>query len=289
MSYTLSESFYDLTVEEVIKVNFITEHIFTLTMITLTIVLVESILRKEQGPTITLLWLLLIILIPYVSIPIYLIFGARKIKKISQKKSMLYLKRKTHFKHKTQKLSDLTMRLLESTGAPSSTENNEIKIMDSGEKAFHSLIERIRSAQHSISISTFIFKCDDVGKKIINELINKASNDKIKIRILIDSVGSFYFHKIIARKMKKAGIELRFFLPIFESILRGRANLRNHRKLILIDDKHALIGGMNISSTYLGPKTNLQRWVDLNIEVSGNCVADLRTIFEADWSFSDKK
>jgi cardiolipin synthase len=89
--------------------------------------------------------------------------------------------------------------------------------------------------------------------------------------------------------MKKAGIELRFFLPIVESILRGRANLRNHRKLILIDNKHALIGGMNISSTYLGPKINLKRWVDLNIEVSGNCVADLRTIFEADWSFSDKK
>jgi phosphatidylserine/phosphatidylglycerophosphate/cardiolipin synthase-like enzyme len=46
---------------------------------------------------------------------------------------------------------------------------------------------------------------------------------------------------------------------------------------------------MNISSTYLGPTKNIKRWVDLNLEVSGNCVGDLRTIFEADWSFSQKK
>lgn len=269
--------------------NFITEHILSIVTLISIIILVESLLRKEQGPTITLLWLFLIVLIPYISIPIYLIFGARKIKKISEKKSKLYERKKVPFLESPKKITEMTQKLLEATGAPKTTSQNSVEIVDSGEIAFNLLIERIRQAKTSISISTFIFKCDDVGKGIIRELIEKIRKDKIKIRILVDSVGSFYFHKILSQKMKDEGIEIRFFLPVFESILRGRANLRNHRKLIIIDETFALIGGMNISNTYLGPTKDIKRWVDLNLEVSGNCVGDLRTIFEADWSFSQKK
>ena len=269
--------------------NFIIEHILSFITLVLIIILAESLLRKEQGPTITLLWLFLIILIPYVAIPIYLIFGARKIQKISEKKSKLYVKKTLPHLKNPQNIAELIQKLLESTGAPSSTQTNNVALIDNGEKAFKILTERIRNAQKSISISTFIFTCDDVGKGIIRELLNKVQKDKIKIRILIDSVGSFYFHKFLAKKMKEAGIELRFFLPVFESIIRGRANLRNHRKLILIDDTCAFLGGMNISTNYLGPTQDPKRWVDLNLEVSGNCVTDLRTIFEADWAFSSKK
>jgi cardiolipin synthase len=268
--------------------NFITEHILSIVTLISIIILVESLLRKEQGPTITLLWLFLIVLIPYVAIPIYLIFGARKIKKISEKKSKLYERKKIQLE-RSNKITEMTQNLLLATGAPTLTSGNSVQIIDDGEKAFKLISENIRQAKTSISISTFIFKCDDVGKEIIKELIKKIKKDKIKIRILVDSVGSFYFHKILSRKMKEEGIEIRFFLPVLESILRGRANLRNHRKLMIFDETFALIGGMNISSTYLGPTKNIKRWVDLNLEVSGNCVGDLRTIFEADWSFSQKK
>jgi cardiolipin synthase len=249
----------------------------------------ESLLRKEQGPTITLLWLILIILIPYIAIPIYLIFGSRKIKKISEKKLKLYKKSKKIRFYNPKNIEELTQNLLLNTGAPHSTKNNNVELVDNGEKAFELLVKRIRSAKNSIFISTFIFHCDEVGKIIIEELIEKIKKDKITIRILVDSVGSFYFHKILARKIKEAGIELRFFLPVFESIIRGKANLRNHRKLILIDDTYAFLGGMNISKKYLGPTHTIERWVDLNLEVSGDCVDDLKTIFDADWSFSSKK
>jgi cardiolipin synthase len=269
--------------------NFKVEHILSIITLVFIIVLVESLLRKEQGPTITILWLFLIILIPYVAIPIYLIFGTRKIQNISKKKSKLYAKKTPPFIKNPQSISELIQKLLESTGAPPSTRTNNVDLIDNGEKAFETLTTRIRNAQTSISISTFIFTCDDVGKGIIKELLKKIQKDKIQIRILVDSVGSFYFHKLIAKKIKKSGIELRFFLPVLESIIRGRANLRNHRKLILIDDKYAFLGGMNISTNYLGPTQDPKRWVDLNLEVSGNCVEDLRTIFEADWSFSSKK
>lgn len=279
----------DPRLEKVVKMNFITEHILSLVTFVLIIILVESLLRKEQGPTITLLWLFLIVLIPYIAIPIYLIFGARKIKKISEKKSKLYAKKILPNFNNPQNIVELTQKLLESTGAPPSSNTNNVIVIDNGEKAFKILVEHIRNARKSIYISTFIFHCDDVGRRVIKELIQKIEKDKIKIRVLIDSVGSFYFHKMLAKKIKKAGIELRFFLPVFESIIRGRANLRNHRKLILIDDTCAFLGGMNISTNYLGPTQDPKRWVDLNLEVSGNCVEDLRTIFEADWAFSSKK
>lgn len=179
--------------------NFITEHILSIVTLLSIIVLVESLLRKEQGPTITLLWLFLIVLIPYVAIPIYLIFGARKIKKISEKNPN-YTKEKKIPLERSNKITEMTQNLLQATGAPTLTSGNSVEIIDDGEKAFNLISERIRNAKTSISISTFIFKCDDVGKEIIKELIKKIKKDKIKIRILVDSVGSFYFHKILSQK-----------------------------------------------------------------------------------------
>jgi cardiolipin synthase A/B len=75
-------------------------------------------------------------------------------------------------------------------------------------------------------------------------------------------------------------------MPVLHIPFRGRANLRNHRKIVVIDDRRAIIGGMNLSGDYMGPTPDPKRWRDLSLLIEGPAVADLADLFRSDWRFA---
>jgi cardiolipin synthase len=90
-------------------------------------------------------------------------------------------------------------------------------------------------------------------------------------------------------ELEKAGGKIERFMPVLPLSTRGRANLRNHRKLAIFDGKRAIIGGRNIGREYMGPVSARKRWKDLSLLIEGPAVIQLATIFEADWTFACAK
>jgi cardiolipin synthase len=86
----------------------------------------------------------------------------------------------------------------------------------------------------------------------------------------------------------EAGGRAAFFMPMIHWPFRGRANLRNHRKMIICDNQTAIIGGMNIASEYMGPKESVVRWQDLSLLVQGPVIDHITDIFKSDWKFASK-
>lgn len=148
-------------------------------------------------------------------------------------------------------------------GTTSSLSKN-VALVYSGEDYFSRLEQIILDAKTEIHIHTYIFEYDNIGKKIISALKEAASRN-VKIFILLDGFGSFSFPHNVINELKKIGIEIRFFSPVFSanSLYIGR---RLHHKVVVADKKIALIGGINIASKYYGTD-KVAPWLDYAVQV----------------------
>ncbi|MFA5453728.1 MAG: phospholipase D-like domain-containing protein [Sulfurimonas sp.] len=228
----------------------------------LIVAILIHMLYHRRSPSAIIAWILSIILIPYLSVPLYLIIGLRK-RKNRYKKSSLKLKNQPN------------------------DQNRRFEIYTDSTKAYEAFMECIENAKSSIYISTYIFEYDKVTKEIIKALIKKA-NEGLEIKILIDSLGSIvlYLTQFRLRELKKAGVEIEFFMPIFQMPFRNYINLRNHRKIYIFDNEKVLSGGANLSDEYLGPVFCKKRWEDIMFLIEGSSVEQYFEIFASDWFYA---
>ncbi|NDP26367.1 MAG: hypothetical protein GZ087_02910 [Flavobacterium sp.] len=145
-----------------------------------------------------------------------------------------------------------------------------IKLIHSGEDYFSRLESLILDAQSEIHIQIYIFEYDSTGKKII-EALKKAASRNVKINILLDGFGSLSFPKEAINDLKKIGIVIRIFSPFFSanSLYIGR---RLHHKIVVVDAKTTLIGGINIADKYRGSK-EIAPWLDFAVEINAENIA----------------
>lgn len=153
--------------------------------------------------------------------------------------------------------------------ATSSTNDNVI-LVHSGEDYFTRLEQMILDAKTEIHIQTYIFDYDTIGKKIISA-VQVAALRNVKIYILLDGFGSFSFPEVVINDLKKIGVHLRFFSPLFSanSLYIGR---RLHHKIVVSDGKKALIGGINIADKYHGPPPTAP-WLDYAVIINDENIA----------------
>ncbi len=250
----------------------------------LALALLSHILRERRSPTSTLAWLMAIIFVPYLGVPLYLIFGGRKMLSKAEAKPNLAQKNR-------KPLNNFHMgntRLFEpGNGIFTPSAGNRITLLPEGEQAFQTLIELIRKARHSVHIATFILGKDETGAAILHALAEKASQG-LNVCLLLDALGSVRISKKFLSPLIAAGGQVAFFMPMLHLPFRGRANLRNHRKMVICDHKTAIIGGMNLASEYMGPRAAPGRWRDLSLQVQGSVVDHISDIFLSDWKFASK-
>lgn len=258
------------------------EHLLSIFNFFLTLTFVSFILRSKKPPGNTWAWLLFIIVAPYIGIPFYLIFSSRKFHTKFEKKE------KTLFPGLTRKRADTIEEILEQLGAPAAKFNSETKIISEGENAYAAVAELISSAQFTIHLVTFIFSNDTVGRSIL-ELLEKKVAQGVKVRILLDSFGSTWVRHPSFKKFKALGGEIGYFMPLLHLPLQGRYNLRNHRKILIVDSHKAILGGMNVANEYMGPKKDDTRWIDIGLRICGESAYDLDRIFVQDWKFATAK
>ena len=228
-----------------------------------------------------LTWLFFIFLVPYIGIFFFIIFGQRKLTWILNKKRKMRQPQEAHEcgSHSIQKL-------LSAFGVWKPTTDNHIELLANGTITYHRTLELINSAKKSLLISTYIVGNDEIGDTIINLLTEKAKSG-VEVCLLLDTIGSFfkYPHRKL-KPLKKAGGSVRYIMPLLHIPFRGRVNLRDHRKIMIIDANIAMIGGMNLATQYMGPTEDVNRWHDVNFILKGCVVAHLLAVFESDWQFA---
>ncbi|MFZ9035301.1 MAG: phospholipase D-like domain-containing protein [Francisellaceae bacterium] len=264
--------------------GFLELHTFLLICQILFLIAIVHMIAEKQKPTTMLAWVLAIIVVPYIAVPCYFIFGIRKRKK-RRFKSSLTLRKVDH----VDVSHPYPIRtVLINEGIPASSSNNAFELYDNGIDAFNAFFEAIQSSSENIYISTYVFQKDVVTLKLIAALIERAHHG-VQVRLLIDSLGSwkvYFFHQRLFKKLKKAGAQVRFFMPIIQMPFRNYINFRNHRKIYLFDNKMVLTGGMNLGNEYMGPTPCEKRWDDLLFKIEGSAICYFHNIFCSDWEYA---
>jgi cardiolipin synthase len=167
------------------------------------------------------------------------------------------------------------------------TPGNAVQPLVNGDEAFPAMLASIESATKSISLVTYIFDNDATGKQFADAL-GRAVKRGVAVRVLIDAAGTRYSWPSITHRLKHLKIPYTRFLPA--SVLTPwrvtTVNLRNHRKVLVVDGKTAFTGGMNIRHGNLLAKNPPSPVRDLHFRTEGPLVAQLQEAFAADWAFT---
>jgi cardiolipin synthase len=229
---------------------------------------VVSLLRQRKPAGSAIAWLLAVILIPYLGVPFYLVFGGRKLSRRAAKKA-----------HLGGKVGATTLRGFGTSSLSS------VLWLDDGVLAYEEFLRQILGAERSIRIITFVVADDETGNSLVDALIRRV-RDGLEVRLLIDDLLRFHAPHAKLRELVRAGARVERFMPLVHIPFRGHGNLRNHRKIAIFDGARAIVGGMNLGMEYMGKTPDPARWRDLSLLVEGEAVSALDAILRADWQFA---
>ncbi|HEV2609825.1 MAG TPA: cardiolipin synthase [Noviherbaspirillum sp.] len=162
---------------------------------------------------------------------------------------------------------------------------NRIEPLVDGDEAYPAMLAAIDGARRSVTLLSYIFDNDEVGMMFLQAL-QRAMQRGVQVRVLIDGVGARYTRPDMIRELRRAGVRAEAFLPTRVPRLFRYANLRNHRKILVVDGQTGFTGGMNIR---VGHMLSLQPAYPLNclhFMIEGPVVADMQRAFAIDWAFS---
>lgn len=260
-------------------------YVFFIFSFLLGIVLIAHILLQKRPPSGTIAWLLIIFFLPYLGVPLYLIFGGRKMARHVKRKGWIDLISEQQIPDEQANVLD---RLLRTYNIPGAEIGHRVQLCRTGAETFGAMETILKSAKRSIYISTFIYHPDEVGCIIRDILVQKAS-EGVDVKLLMDGVGSLHTRSRFFKPLIEAGGQIAFFLPVLHRPFRGRTNLRNHRKITIVDNCKVLAGGANIGIESMSPDQQPALWKDLAFVMEGSAVRHWLNVFSRDWEFAAKE
>jgi cardiolipin synthase len=250
--------------------------------------LVARLMSEKRAPANTFAWLLIIVLVPWVGVPLYLLLGGRKLRRLAERKSRLRPTLPAGSQSPFRVSSSPIVHTLVSAGAAAPVLGNSVRWITSGEDAYAQLEHHIRTAKTNIHITCFILGNDDTGRRLVKLLAQRA-REGVKVRLLLDSVGSMFTRGLFVNSLRRAGGRIGTFMPVLPITSRWSANLRNHRKLAVFDHCTAIVGGHNLAREYMGPTHLARRWQDFGAVIEGPAAALIHEVFIADWCFATRE
>lgn len=255
---------------------------------------IPSVLLARRGrPQAALSWLLLLLLLPVLGLFLWWAIGRKHLVRRRRK-------RRQAAEQISRRLTELQTELPTPPHAdwglmpikrlpaeeaewvfPPTTSNRVHLLVDSNE-AYPAVEKMIRDATDHVHVLFYIWEADDTGRRFRDLLIDKARGG-VEVRVLLDAVGSQGASGRFMDPLRAAGGEVVAFMPpvVFRRSLE--LNFRNHRKLVLVDGRRAIIGGLNIGDEYL------HGWHDSALQLEGPVVDQLQEVFTDDWHFAKGK
>ncbi|UOD51562.1 cardiolipin synthase [Orrella daihaiensis] len=239
-------------------------------------------------------WVAVVILSPLLGATFYLFAGINRVRRarVTQQRRLAQPGRESidrlEVKHLGQAFDDHIKplkRLGNEVNKNVVLRGNQIEMLVGGDQTYPAMLEAIATARTSIALQSYIFDHDGIGIRIAQALID-AQQRGVKVRVLIDSVGAKYSRPPITRMLQDAGIAVGRFLPTAIGLRLVYANMRSHRKLLVVDGDLALTGGMNIREGFMREFAGDDVAVDTHFKVSGPVARHLMESFAHDWEFT---
>jgi cardiolipin synthase len=238
----------------------------------------------KRDPRSAALWVLLIWLLPIAGAIFYILFGVNRVQRRATRMRRDLVRVRTTSESDEQlpgthlvALAHLMGEVVERPLLP----GNTIEPLVDGREAYPAMLEAIGQARTSIALASYIFHGDGIGERFVDAL-TRAYERGVDVRVLIDDVSYRFSWSSAAKKLRKARVPLGIFNPPLVPARINAFNLRNHRKLLVVDGMLGFTGGMNIDRRYWGEDACR----DTHFRLRGPVVAHLMEVFADDWQFT---
>ncbi|MCC7392036.1 cardiolipin synthase [Candidatus Sumerlaeota bacterium] len=239
--------------------------------------------RQRRQPAAAVAWVLGLITFPYIALPLFLFVGTRKLPRLSPTSSSFAPP------SSAEALSPRwASQLSASSSLPSAHGNSRFEMLADGEEALNALLALIDQSARTVDFCTYLFADDEVGRRVAAALA-AAQKRGVRVRLLLDMVGSLRMSRDLRAFLAESRIEFRWFVPFVHNPLRGRMNLRNHRKLVVVDGARIWSGGRNIAAEYFISSAKGAPWRDISFVIEGAIAEDAQKIFDRNWPTNSRQ
>lgn len=257
---------------------------------------------ERHNPTVTLAWLMVLVILPIVGFVLYLLLGQNlNRKKIFDVKAEEDIFNKKLLKQNKSLPGNIPLNNMDeineyldmiymnyNNSHALCTQNNKVDIYTNGIDKFNALFKSIENADTFIHMVYYQIKSDSLGTKLI-ELLTKKAQEGVEVKFLYDAMGGRTLSRHFFDKLIKSGGQVSCFFPSLLPHINIRINYRNHRKLAIIDGQSGFIGGFNIADQYIDKNKRFGFWRDTHLKIQGNAVNDMEERFLLDWSYAAKE
>ncbi len=234
--------------------------------------------QQRRHPSAAIAWMLFILFMPYIALPAFLLFGFRKLARPASPAAP-----------PIPRGQSWAVETIMALRQPAPAVYRDLAVHQDGSAARVALLEIIAAARHSIDCSTFLVGRDRLGDEVMAGLCAKARSG-VRVRLLVDGFGHLMGGRPNLHCLSAAGGEFALFVEPLWSPLKGRTNLRNHRKLLLVDagseSARMWCGGRNFASEYFEGEGSARPWHDLSFDLRGEFLQQAHELFERDWAFA---
>ncbi len=254
---------------------------------------------RKDDPTTCLAWVSVIFLSPWLGLILYLLVGEyglsrpRLTRRLKSQQNFHrinseYLESPSYQDSQVSNDYGVLVNLAERHGGLPLLGSNKVRLMAETSDFIDTLISDINEATRHVHLLFYIFRDDDTGNKVARALA-KAAQRGVRCRVLADAVGSRDLFSELGKWMSEQGVELFPALPVSPLRLRlARLDIRNHRKLAVIDGQTGYTGSQNIVEPEFGHKKAGQ-WHDVMVRIKGPTVRQLQAVFVEDWFYETEE
>lgn len=257
---------------------------------------IHILLRKDDIKS-SIGWIALVMLAPILGSILYLFLGINRVRrkavKLRKKGSILDKFTKKEIENFFEDLPLHSKQFImfgHRVASQSFSAGNKIQPLQNGTEAYPEMVKAIKAAKHEVLVESYIFDSDDETDKILDAFSVAAANGA-EVKVIVDGIGTLaFFSRSIEKKLSKIkGLSYSVFLPPQIPIALPFVNMRNHRKIMIIDGRIAFFGGMNLSKKDTLIHDKERGVLDITFRVEGPVIDQLSQIFEDDWEFTTGK
>jgi cardiolipin synthase len=254
------------------------------------VILISRILLQRRESGATLAWVFFVLLVPYLGLLAFWAFGTTRIRLKRRKRARVestmavsLAPLTAHLRageHEIPEFPAEAYQAAKRIGGRGPTPGNRVHLFRHGPEVLEALETAIEQAQHHVHVEFYIWKQDASGVRLRDALV-RAAKRGIKVRLLLDDVGTRIPVNRFFAPLTEAGGQVRVFLPVALFSRRLAINNRNHRKIVVVDGRLGFTGGMNVGDEYLGEGPGT--WRDAFVRVEGPAALQFQEVFCEDW------
>ena len=251
------------------------------------------LLRRHRQPETRAAWLLIVLTLPYLGALAYLLLGQTSIGRSrirTMQRVFADLPRAEAAPlpddGQLSRTARAMLRVGQSISGYAPVGGNAMQLMPDSDAAITGMVADIDAAVDHVHLAFYIWLDDGNGTRMA-EAVLRAAGRGVACRVMVDDIGSRTFTKtVLWRRMAEGGVQTRVALPVGNPLLRilnGRIDLRNHRKILVIDNRITYCGSQNCADPAFLPKARFGPWVDAVMRFTGPVVRQNQHLFASDW------